>query len=44
MMIHSVQPNGRKGIRNGIQGEEVSVILRGIGLSVEDEFQCPKSG
>ena len=24
--------------------EEVSVILRGIGLSVENEFRCPKSG
>ena len=24
--------------------EEVSAILRGIGLSVENEFRCPKSG
>jgi hypothetical protein len=27
-----------------VSQEEVSAILRGTGLSVEDEFQCPKSG
>jgi hypothetical protein len=27
-----------------VSQEEVSAILRGIGLSVEDEFRCPKSG
>ena len=26
-----------------VSQEEVSTILRGIGLSVEDEFRCPKS-